>query len=113
MTGTNVEPFSTRPSLTAGEVFPLKNVVQVFLIAVIEAAEPVPVDLADGAADGEAGAVVGAMLGDAEDAAADAEACVLVLAAGVVLLELLDEQAVSAAATARPSTGPTRSRRSV
>jgi hypothetical protein len=46
------------------------------------------------------------------DAEAEAEALGDVVVV-VVLLELLDEQAVSAAATARPSTGPTRSRRFV
>jgi hypothetical protein len=47
------------------------------------------------------------------DVEADADADAVGVVAAVVLLELLDEQAVSAAAAARPNTGTTRSRRFV
>jgi hypothetical protein len=96
----------------------LKNVIQFFLISAIESALLIgpPVALAVADADGEV--LVDAIPVDdgVADVVADAEEETEALGdvvVVVVLLELLDEQAVSAAATARPSTGPTRSRRFV
>ena len=89
MTDANFWPSCTRLSFVAAGVFPLKNVSQFFLIVAMVAAEPVPDELPAG--------VLDATGPDAADVAA---------AVGVVVLELLLlEQAVIAAASARPATG--------
>ena len=100
MTDANFWPSCTRFSFVAAGVFPLKNVSQFFLIVAMVAAEPVPDELPAGVLDATGLA--------AADVAADVAAAV-----GVVELELLLllEQAVIAAASARPATGAMKIRR--
>jgi hypothetical protein len=100
------EPSSSRVTRVASGVLPLKNSAQFVLITEIAAAplaaSPEELALAD---------AVGAAVAVA-DAVADAGADVVAVAELVELLELL-EQAVTAAANARPSTGASRTRRAV
>ena len=106
-TEANCEPFSTRPTLVAAGVLPLKNVTQVFLIAAsaaagVLAAEVVAEAVGVGDADGVAGAEVLAATVALGEVAAE------------LLLELLElEHAVSAAAKARPNAGTSRARRAL
>jgi hypothetical protein len=100
-TASNDAPFCRYLTLVAVGVVPVMNVTQFFAMV---AAAPVNVDEGDADAVGEAGAeVVAAAAGD--DVVAEAEGA-------TVLLELL-EQAVKAAASARPSAGTSRLRRAV
>ncbi len=101
------EPFSTRVSFIATDVFGLKNATQFVLIAAVAAAPLVASD--DAVAEGEAAAVVAVADGDADgEAEAEGEAV-------AELLELLGllEQAVIVAASARPSAGISRLRRPI
>jgi hypothetical protein len=100
MTDANFWPSCTRLTFVAAGVFPLKNVSQFFLIVAAVAAEPVPGD------ELPAGVLDATGL-DAADVAAGV---------GVVGLELPLvplEQAVIAAASARPATGAMKIRRPV
>jgi hypothetical protein len=103
MTDANFWPSCTRLTFVPAGVFPLKNVSQFFLIVAAVAAEPVPGDeLPAGVLDATGLDATGL---DAADVAA---------AMGVVELELLLlllEQAVIAAASARPATGAMKNRR--
>jgi hypothetical protein len=104
----NCWPSWTRVSLVAAGVFPLKNVTQFFVIAATAAVVPVAAGVEATAAGLEAAAVGegGAVVGAAEDVVAEAAG----EAGAELLLELL-EQAVTAAASARPITGISRPRR--
>ena len=104
----NFEPFWRMASFAATDVFGSKNVTQFCLIAAVAAAPLVACD--DAVAAGVAAAVVAAADGDA-----DGEAAAEVGEAATELLELLEllEQAVVAAASARPSAGTSRLRRAI
>jgi hypothetical protein len=88
MTDANFSPSCTRAILVVAGVFPSKNVIQFFLITAMVAAEPL---------------LAGELLVAGLDAGA----------AGVVELELLLEQAVTAAASARPNAGARKIRRAM